>query len=238
MRIGLGAAAAAAAGWLLCLVQSAVAGPGDTLLYFSGLDLWRNGTFLYGGAVWSPAGVDNEGFALRALISGGRYNYISGALGGAEVQGREVKAELMPGWRFKWDKTELKIFAGLDLQNHRLSPDDPGSKLRGTDAGLRIAFEYWTEPTPQTMFEADGSVSTIANSYSAHAAFGWRAFGPFYVGPEIQAFASDDYSQQRIGLHVTALKVWNLEWSAAAGYARDSDRRNSAYVRLGVMTKR
>jgi len=219
-------------------VQSAVAGPGDTVLYFSGTDLWRNGSFLHGGVVWSPWGLDNEGFALKALVSGGSYNYISGALGGAEVRGRELKAELLPGWRFKWENTELKLFAGIDLQNHQLSPDDPGSKLRGNDAGLRVAFEFWTEPTPLTMFEADGSVSTIVNSYSAHAAFGWRAFGLFYTGPEIQAFASDDYSQQRVGLHITSLKFWNLEWSAAAGYARDSDRRSSAYVRLGILAKR
>jgi hypothetical protein len=238
MRVRVGSAVVAAVGWLLCFVQSAAAGPGDTVLYFSGTDLWRNGTFLYGGVVWSPWGLDHEGFALKAFASGGTYNYISGALGGMEVQGRELKAELMPGWRFKWDKTELKVFAGLDLQNHQLSPDDPGSKLRGNDVGLRVAFEFWTEPTPLTMFTANGSVSTIVNSYDARAAFGWRTFESFYTGPEIQAFATDDYSQQRIGLHITSLKLWNLEWSAAAGYAHDSDRRSSAYVRLGILTKR
>jgi hypothetical protein len=177
MRVRVGSAAGFAAGCLLCLVRTAAAAPGDTVLYFSGVDLWRNGAFLHGGLVWSPSGINNEGFALKATISGGEYNYISGALGGAEVQGRELKAELLPGWRFKWDKTELKVLAGLDLQNHQLSPDDPGSKLRGNDVGLRVAFDFWTEPTPLTMFAADGSVSTIVNSYSARVAYGWRAFG-------------------------------------------------------------
>src|SRR5689334_22696389 len=103
MRVRVGSAVVSAAASLLCLVQAAVAGPGDTVLYFSGVDLWRNGAFLHGGGVWSPWGLSNEGFALKAVISGGDYNYISGALGGTVVQGRELKAELLPGWRFKWE---------------------------------------------------------------------------------------------------------------------------------------
>ena len=31
-------------------------------LLFSGLDLWRNGGFLHGGMLWSPAGLGQEGF--------------------------------------------------------------------------------------------------------------------------------------------------------------------------------
>jgi hypothetical protein len=34
------------------------------------------------------------------------------------------------------------------------------------------------------------------------------------------------------------MKTGNYEWSAAAGWARDSDRRPSPYLRLGVMTRR
>jgi hypothetical protein len=103
---------------------------------------------------------------------------------------------------------------------------------------LRAAFELWTEPTAQYMISADGSVSTIVHTYSARAAAGWRVLGLFYAGPEVQAFASDGYAQQRVGVHVTAFKAGTLEWSAATGYARDSDRRSSAYVRFGISTKR
>jgi hypothetical protein len=234
-----GAAIAIAAVWLLCSAVSAGAqSAGARYLFFSGADLWRNGSFLHGGVLWSPDGLDREGFTLKAMLSGGSYRYISGGLGGLEVTGRELTAQVMPGWRFKSGPTELKIFAGLDLQNHRLSPDDPGSGLRGNDVGLRTAFELWTEPTAQTMVSADGSVSTIVHTYSARAAAGWRVFGLFYAGPELQAFASDGYAQQRVGVHVTAFKTGTLEWSAATGYARDSDRRSSAYVRLGISTKR
>ncbi len=45
-------------------MDRALAAPADdaTLLFFGGTDLWRYGAFLYGGAIWSPSGVDNSGF--------------------------------------------------------------------------------------------------------------------------------------------------------------------------------
>jgi hypothetical protein len=227
-----GAAIVIAAGCLLCSVSAGAQDAGARLLLFSGIDLWRHGSFLYGGALWSPDGLDREGFTLKALVSGGQYDYLSGALG--KIDGRELVAQLMPGWRFKFGRTEFKVFAGLDLQNHHLEPDDPQSGLRGGDAGLRTAFELWTEPTPDTMVEADGSISTIVHSYSIHAAAGWRVAGLFYIGPEAQAFAGDGYSQRRLGIHLTAFRFRNLEWSAAGGFARDSDNRDSGYMRLGI----
>jgi hypothetical protein len=38
-------------------------GPDDpSVLLFSGTDLWRYGAFLYGGVLWAPGGLDNNGF--------------------------------------------------------------------------------------------------------------------------------------------------------------------------------
>jgi hypothetical protein len=33
-----------------------------SLLFFAGTDLWRDGAFLNGGLLWSPAGLDKGGF--------------------------------------------------------------------------------------------------------------------------------------------------------------------------------
>jgi hypothetical protein len=84
------------------------------------------------------------------------------------------------------------------------------------------------------MIALDGSASTVGHAYAIRAAAGWRLFDLFYAGPEAQAFASDDYTQQRAGVHITALKIGGTEWSAAAGYATDSDDRESAYARFSV----
>jgi hypothetical protein len=49
-------------------------------LFFGGVDLWRYGDFLYGGGLWSPGGLDRDGFTLKLLLNSGRYRYFAGDL--------------------------------------------------------------------------------------------------------------------------------------------------------------
>jgi hypothetical protein len=220
--------------------ETGQAGPDDPrFLLFASTDLWRQGGFMHGGVVWSPAGVNHEGFAFKVMFGGGAYRYVSGALGNVDVTGRQIAAAILPGWRFKNEGLIVTIFAGLDLQHHQLSPDDLSAGLRGGYAGLRSAVELWYQPSPTMMIAAEGSMTTVGPSYSGRVAVGWRAFDHFYVGPEIGAFGHDStYRQARGGVHITAFKTATLEWSAGLGVAGDSDKRTSAYGRLGLLARR
>jgi len=245
MRRGWGwsAVLAAAAVWLLC--SACFAGDDDdaTVILFSGRDIWRNGAFAYGGFLTAPGGFDDDGLMLKVLFSAGAYRYKAGDLGGGQIIGIEGAAQVLPGFRIKRHGVEAKIFFGLDAERHKLSSDDPGNRLQGTDLGVRFAAEFWTEPTPKTMLAADVSLSSIATSNSARLAYGWRVFKDrfedgFYVGPEVQYFGADGYRHLRLGLHLTELNSENYEWSAAVGYARDSDGFASPYVRIGFNVRR
>ena len=239
------AATAVAAALLLCWLSSlpcrAQAGDDDDephVILFSGRDVWINGVFLYGGLLIAPGGFEQDGLLLKLLYSTGAYRYNAGSLGGAEVIGLEVLGAAMPGWRIKRGPVEMKFFFGPELQYHRLWPDDPDNRLRGRQFGLRIAAELWAEPTPSTMLAADAALSSIGGNYSGRVAFGWRLFDMFYSGPEGQVYGGDGYAQLRFGLHVTSLRTDDItEWSAAVGWAVDSDQRASPYVRLGLMRK-
>lgn len=237
------AAATVAAAVLACCVGVST-GPvqagddGARLLLFSGADLWRGGQFLYGGVLWSPSGVDRDGFTLKAMLSGGRYRYVSGALGNIPVTGSEEEAQLLPGWRFTHGALELKIYGGLDIRNDTTSPYDPGNRLHGLSVGARAAVDLWHEPTPATMLAANASLTSIDWDYSARLAYGWRLFDRAYVGPEAQTFACASYSQWRAGIHITGLKTGTWEWSAAGGWSTDSDSRSGGYIRLGLLTRR
>lgn len=215
------------------------AGDGDDarLILFSGSDLWRDGAFAHGGLLWSPGGLDRDGFTFKALISGGLYRYKAGSLGGESVVGTELAGQLLPGWRIKRGNVETKVFIGPEIQRNRLSPDDPGNRLRGSNFGLRFAVEFWHEPTATTMAAVDASLSSIATDYSARAAFGWRVLDRFYAGPETQVYGGDGYRQLRFGVHLTGFKTGNSEWSAAGGWAIDTDNRSSPYLRIGVMQR-
>ena len=65
-----------------------------------------------------------------------------------------------------------------------------------------------------------------------------RAFDAVWLGPEIQAMGGPTYRQFRLGLHMTAFKIGDYEWSAGLGFATDSDRRDGVYARLSVLTRR
>ena len=68
----VGVRAAASALMLLCVApaRADTVGPDERpFLFFAGTDLWRDGAFLHGGALWSPGGFDADGFTgLRAQM--------------------------------------------------------------------------------------------------------------------------------------------------------------------------
>ena len=208
------------------------------VILFSGRDIWRNGIFAHGGMIYAPAGVDQDGVLFKLLLSGGLYRYNASSLGGQRVIGAEATVQVMPGWRVKRGDLEVKVFFGLDGEDHRLWPDDPSNQLRGRSFGIRFASELWYEPTPATMFAADASLASIATSHSVRAAYGWRVFDElFYLGPEIQYIGAGEYRHLRLGAHVTSMKTGIYEWTAAGGWAEDSDGRASPYLRLGMLKR-
>ena len=107
---------------------------GSSFLLFSGTDLWRYGGFLYGGLLWAPAGLDNSGFIAKVLIDGGEYSYVSGDLN-ENIDGTKLSAAVLPGWRFIQNGLTVSLFAGPVVQDYRLTPDDPGSRLHGSTPG-------------------------------------------------------------------------------------------------------
>lgn len=208
------------------------------VLLFSGRDVWRNGAFLHGGLLMAPGGFDQDGVLLKILLSAGLYRYDVRSPGGGRVIGAEWLAQILPGWRIKRGDAELKFFFGPDIQQHRLSHDDPSNQLNGGSFGLRMAFELWYEPTPATMAVLEASLSTIASSNALRAAFGWRVIDElFYAGPEIAHFGTDGYRHLRIGVHFTSMKIDRSEWSVAGGWAGDSDKRVSPYFRLNLLKR-
>jgi Cellulose biosynthesis protein BcsS len=236
--LGSVGAAAAATMISLCAAFEANAdepGPASFLL-FSGADLWRDGAFLHGGSLWSPAGLDNDGFTLKLLIAGGLYTYPSGGLH-TDVDGTLVSASALPGWRVTSDGITIALYLGPIVQDYRLTPYDPGSLLHGVYAGGQLATDVWVQPTPETMAALNGTIASISAIGTLRAAFGWRLAEPFFVGPEAQALWCIDYQQYRLGAHVTGFRIDGFEWSAGAGWAVETIGRAGPYLRLGVSAR-
>jgi hypothetical protein len=148
---------------------------------------------------------------------------------------------VLPGWRIKRGRLETKFFFGIDLQHHRLTPADASNRLSGNAVGLRFAADFWYDLTPDSVVFGDVSLSSVATSNSGRVAYGRHTLqdilGGFYLGPEAAYFAADGYGHLRIGAHITSMKTDATEWSAAAGWAGDTDKRSSPYVRLNLTQK-
>ncbi len=239
-----------AVGALVCVLNAALADPvadadnwstgasgaaPERFLYFSGFDLWRSGGTAYGGMLWSPGGLNNDGFTLKLLMASGSYLYRSGI---NDIRGTYLLGSVMPGWRFKRGDLEVKVFVGLDLQHHQTSPDDPGNQLRGDHAGARLNAEIWWEPIPAAMMvSASFSGSTIGDNYGARVATGWHILNQFWAGPEVEASGDQVYRQYRIGAHVTSCRMGDFEWTLGAGYVEDNSHRSGLYGRISLLTR-
>ena len=219
-------------------MDRAGAAPGNdaTFLFFGGTDLWRDGAFLYGGATWSPGGVDHSGFTLKTQLSGGFYSYTSGPLN-ADIKGTTESAAVLPGWKFDYGKLFVTVYAGPVVQNYRLSPNDPGARLHGFYVGGEIASDVWWEPTSFSMISVNGALASIGPTGSLRVALGTRLLDLMFIGPETEEIWCGNFEEYQLGIHVTALRTDKLEWSAATGIAVTSDHRDGPYFRLGVNTK-
>lgn len=207
-----------------------------TLLYFTGTDLWRKGSSAYGGVLWSPGGLERDGFTLKALLAGGDYLYRASA---ADIRGVDVVASILPGYRIKRGDFEVKIFAGLDIQHHWTLPFDPANRLNGTHVGARFNIDTWWEPLPASMMVATTLTgSTVGSSYGVRVATGGRIAERFWLGPEIESSGDRTYRQYRAGAHLTSLQFAGFEWAFGAGYVRDNDKRSGMYGRFSLLSRR
>jgi hypothetical protein len=207
----------------------------DRFLLSGGVDLARHGGSIYGGMLWSPNGLAREGFTLKLLVAGGQYRYQGD---GSEIDGRYGLLSAMAGWRIKRDRLEVTVFTGPDVQSHGLTPDDPQNKLRGGNFGIRFGGDLWYQPSDAFMATGSVSVSSIGPNFWSRGAVGWYLFERAWIGPEVMALGGDRYRQFRLGVHATSFRTKEFEWSGGFGYARDSENRNGAYVRIGVLTRR
>lgn len=235
--VALRRAAALAVAWAIAcaaLDPAAAGGAEDpSFLLFSGTDLWRYGGFLYGGLLWSPAGLDSGGFTFKMLLDGGKYSYVSGALQ-ENIGGTQLSAAALPGWRFIRGDLTVTLFAGPLVQDYRLTPADPGSRLHGFYIGAQTGADIWYQPTALTMAALNGAIASIGPTGYVRAAFGFRLFGAAFVGPEIGELWCANFDELQFGAQVTALRVNAVQWSIGSGWALTSDQRSGPYLRLGL----
>ncbi len=210
-----------------------IGGKPGHLLTFNGFDIWQNGLNMHSGLQWAARGTDTEGLIVRAIAGAGHETLHTPA---AAYKTLNYRFAIMPGYKFKRDKFELQVLAGFDGDVARLKADGRSIDVQSVYGG-RLTADLWWEPKPLTMVQASLVVSSIHTAIVTRLAAGWWLADSFWAGPEVM-IQSDRYSSQyRIGAHVTALRLFDVEWSLSAGYAADSFQRSGVYARLGMLRR-
>lgn len=212
------------------------AGPPPSRFEMSvGAQAYSHAWSLYSGVTAAPfAGLDQDGLRLRAVGGYGAYQYAGRRAAGVSSRivafdGQTTFADLLAGYHKQLGPVTLKGFAGLTTTEHRISPDDPETAIRGGGIGAKLALETWWTISEQAWSSIDVSWGSLHDSYAGRGRLGWRLLPALSVGLEAGAAGNLECDIARVGGFL------RYEWaagevSASGGWSNDKllDGRQSA----------
>lgn len=210
----------------LVLFSSMEAGPATTF-GSAGFKLGLGGPLDDSGfRVLAKAGTGHEPRQSRLQASGDRS--ASGVV--------SPEAMVVAGYEWKLGATYLGLYGGAEV-DARLSTRSLAVD-RAARLGARVQIDIWSNPTPGTLIHASGNLGGAAMHVWSRLAFGWRIHDLAFVGPEAEIYREKDYRKDRIGLHMTGIKVFGTELRLSGGWQRSGRREQGAYATLGLLWKR
>lgn len=204
-------------------------GAGETVL-FSGGDIKEDSWFAYVGAVHALNGLSADGFAVKAFVGGGEFDYdaTGPGIGSIKNDGDSLTFDLLAGYRMHFDGMQVGIYGGVnywDIDHDNFfvfGPVTPNVKANGDKFGAKIEAELSSTGPGPVYFDVRGSYSTAFDTYWSRGRVGYNV-GMATIGPEGGLLGNDDYDQQRIGGFVQFdMPNTGVAVSVSVGYA-DTD---------------
>lgn len=184
------------------------------------------------GTIAPFAPMDRSGMRVRLSGLAGTYVYAPANPFLGEVHGTIVGGAFLVGYEWVFRRATVGLYAGGEVVNNTISPDDPNNSAKGGSGGLKIAADFYVTPTDETMIAGVLSYSTNYNSYYGRLKFGMALADHIYVGPEVVALGDNFFQQWRLGGHVTGLRFGMLQFGAAVGFLNDRVRGGGIYGTL------
>lgn len=104
---------------------------------------------------------------------------------------------------------------------------------------LRLQADLWSTLAEDWFLQGSAyAVLGDGGRYWGRLATGRRLLGELYLGPEFEAYRERDYRKLRLGLHLSGLRVFGLDWRLAGGIQKTSDEKAGGYATLGLHWKR
>lgn len=217
----IAAAAALAAVWAMPNAARAQ----DSTVVFGGLDGRDQSYYTYLGVRHHLSGnIESDGLLLRVLGLYGQYDYDSPASASGSIDGDVVAFDAMIGYQMRLDQVFLRGYAGLDFEDHDLSPNNPLDANQGSDFGVKVQGEIETDYRLPYYAGLIASYGTAKERYWARLRGGYN-FAGYVVGPEGLLTGNEESDEQRIGAFVLLTNLAPVWLSLSAGYSDiDSNR--------------
>lgn len=208
-----------------------------SLAIFGSLEADASKTYGSVGLKWAfgdSGGLDASGFRLGlkwgASVEPARRRPTQGHLYRTEFNA-------LLGYEWRIDDTFLTLSAGPEIEaRYRETRDERSFEQRGS---LRLQADLWSKPAETWLLQANAyAVPADRGRYWGRLAGGWRLINEMYLGPEIESYRERDYHKLRLGLHLTGLHLFGLDWRLAGGIQKTSDEKAGAYLALGLLWKR
>ncbi|MFC3674921.1 cellulose biosynthesis protein BcsS [Ferrovibrio xuzhouensis] len=238
MTIGkfrIAAAAALLAGG--CFV-SAAAHAQDATVLFTGIDARDKSYYGYVGAIHHLSGnLTDDSFLLRADGLYGQYDYQSSAVAGGKVDGDVRSFDVLGGYQKAFESFFLRGYAGLEFEDHSLSPDNVLDSNRGSDFGVKVMGQFETALTLPYYADLIASYGSAKERYWTRLRGGYN-FSGYVVGPEALATGNDESSEQRLGAFLMLTNLGQFGLTMSGGYSDTDENRggSSAYGTLELST--
>ena len=166
---------------------------------YGGVDFAKDAKAFYSGSRFALNGdFTKDGVIFRAEGVYAKYHYPDANIPEGKVGATDRSLDVMIGYQHYFGSLGVIGYAGYEIRDVALNPDAPGSKLRGTKDGFKIATEIETEDGSPFYMSFDGSYSTAFNSYFAELRVGhdWKKF---IIGPEGSLLSDAGDLSKRIG---------------------------------------
>lgn len=165
---------------------------------FTGVDVApRDSVAVWGGAIYAFNGLGSDSVYLRAFGGHAWYEYTSGA-GLGIIEGRAALFDAMIGYQVVRSNIRAALAVGVDYQDHDLSPNDPGNRIRGSETGFKVMGDVGTLKAAPWFFDLIGSYSTAFDSYWARGRVGYEVH-KVVIGPEAVFYGNSDFEARRVG---------------------------------------
>lgn len=135
------------------------------------------------------------------------------------------------GYQWAVDGLYAALYAGPEIHHEQLTVTAIAGRWSKPRLGIRGLAELWVNPSHDTLVTATLQGGSSRGSLYGRVSAGLRLWRSLYVGPEAGFYATQSYTETKLGAHVTGLSLGIVHFRFSGGLQSQDDRRHpSPYV--------